>query len=298
MGSEPDFAAIPAALREKVAQGWEVRQRHFPGRRIIFDYPVDTAVVSLTGTACALRCAHCNARYLEHMLPIERALEKAPDAPSYLISGGSDRAGKVPVTSHLEEIARLAQHGRLNWHVGLIDESEMDAIAPYVHTVSFDFVGDDETIREVYGLERTVEDYARTFAALRRRFRVVPHITIGLRGGAIGHELPALRILRDMPRFDTLVFLVLIPTVGTAYEGRQPPAVETALDIILEGRLMFPDVEISLGCMRPRGEYRDRLDPLAVYAGVNRIVSPARPAVQAAEALGLQIERRRECCIF
>lgn len=298
MPFEPEFAALPAALREKIAQGWAVRQRYFPDQRIIFDYPVDTAVVSLTGMACALHCAHCNARYLEHMLPIEQALERVPDAPSYLISGGSDRAGKVPVTSHLDEIAALAQHGRLNWHVGLIDEQEMDAIAPYVHTVSFDFVGDDATIREVYGLERTVEDYTRTLAALSRRFRVVPHITIGLRGGAIGHELPALRILRDMPHFDTLVFLVLIPTAGTAYEGRQPPAVEAALDIILEGRLMFPDVEISLGCMRPRGEYRDRLDPLAVYAGVNRIVSPARPAVQTAEALGLRVERRRECCIF
>lgn len=289
---------LPAALRDTIAQGWEIRQRHFPDRRIVFDYPVDTAVVSLTGTACALRCAHCNARYLEHMLPIEQALEKAPDAPSYLISGGSDRAGRVPVTAHLEEIAELARHGRLNWHVGLIDESEMDAIAPYVHTVSFDLVGDDATIREVYGLERTVEDYVRVFQALSRRFRVVPHITIGLRGGTIGHELPALRILRDMPRFDTLVFLVLIPTAGTAYADRQPPAVEAALDIILQGRRMFPDVEISLGCMRPHGEYRDRLDPLAVYAGVNRIVSPARPAVQLAEGLGLQVERRLECCIF
>ncbi|MGQ9665730.1 MAG: radical SAM protein [Anaerolineae bacterium] len=297
---EPELylASIPPALQDALAQGWEIRQRHFPDKRIVFDYPVDTAVVSLTGAACALRCAHCNARYLEHMLPIEQALEKAPDAPSYLISGGSDRTGKVPVTAHLEEIAELARHGRLNWHVGLIDESEMDAIAPYVHTVSFDFVGDDATIREVYGLERTVEDYVRVFKALSRRFRVVPHITIGLRGGGIGHELPALRILQDMPQFDTLVFLVLIPTAGTAYADRQPPAVETVLDIILQGRRMFPDVEISLGCMRPHGGYRERLDPLAVWAGVNRIVSPARSAIQLAEGLGLRVERRSECCIF
>lgn len=287
-----------ASLEAKIEQGWRIRQTHFPANTIIFDYPVNTGLVSLTGPACALNCAHCNAHYLAHMIPADRALDKIPGAPSYLISGGCDRMGKVPVTAHLDVARRLAEHAGLNWHVGFIDEDEMDAIAPYVHTISFDFVGDDATIREVYGLDHTVDDYIRTYEALSRRFRVVPHLTIGLRGGQLGHERPALDILRGLPPFDTLVFLVLIPTEGTRYADRTPPAVEAALEIILEGRRLFPDRIISLGCMRPHGEYRARLDALAVRAGVNRIVSPAREAVRVAEVLGLSVEKRMECCIF
>ena len=71
----------------------------------------------------------------------------------------------------------------MNWHVGLIDEAEMATIAPLVDVVSFDFVGDDETIREVYGLAHGVETYVETYRLLRRYARTLPHVTIGLRGG-------------------------------------------------------------------------------------------------------------------
>lgn len=285
-------------LERKLSQCWALRRRQFPDDTIIFDYPVDTAVISLTGKQCALHCAHCNGHYLEHMTPIDHALEKATHAPSCLISGGSDRFGRVPVTSHLDIVADLAAGRKLNWHVGLISDEDIDAIAPYVDTVSFDFVGDDETIREVYGLDATVDDYMRAFESLQARFRVVPHLTIGLRGGTLGHEWPALHMLKELDGFDTLVFLVLIPTAGTAYADREPPAVEDAADLIADGRLMFPDRLISVGCMRPHGKYRSRLDALAVRAGVNRIVSPAREAIKLAENLGLHSEQRTECCVF
>jgi hypothetical protein len=232
------------------------------------------------------------------MIPIEQALARVAASPSCLISGGSDAQGRVPVTAHLDEVAALARGRRLNWHVGLIEEAEMDAIAPYVDTISFDFVGDDATIHEVYGLDRTVEDYIRTYRGLQRRFRVVPHLTVGLRGGALGHERPALQLLRSLPAFDSLVFLVLIPTAGTTYANRQPPAIAAVAEIIAEGRLLFPDRQIALGCMRPHGEYRADLDALAVRAGVNRIVSPARSAVQLAAELGLKATERTECCVF
>ncbi len=288
---------LPPALAAKLERGWAARRAHFPDA-IHFDYPVDTAVVSLTGAQCGLRCAHCNAEYLRHMIPVESAAERVAGAPSLLISGGSDVRGRVPVTGRLQEIAALAPGRRLNWHVGLIDEAEMDAIAPYVDTISFDFVGDDATIREVYGLDASVADYVRVYEALSRRFRVVPHLTIGLRGGVLGHEQPALRRLLELPPFDTLVFLVLIPTPRTTYADRQPPAVTDAADLIAEGRLLFPDRPIAVGCMRPRGDYRAQLDPLAVRAGVNRIVSPAQPAVQLAQELGLSVVKGTECCVF
>jgi len=163
--------------------------------------------------------------------------------------------------------------------------------------VSFDLVGDDETIQEVYGLDRTVQDYVDTYRLIRRYARTLPHITIGLRGGALGHERPALELLRELGA-DGLVFLVLIPTPGTRYADRQPPPPAAVADLLAETRLRFPALPIHLGCMRPRGAYRDELDPLAVRAGVNVMVSPARPARRLAAELGLVAREMRECCVF
>jgi uncharacterized radical SAM superfamily protein len=50
--------------------------------------------------------------------------------------------------------------------------------------------------------------------------------------------------------------------------------------------------------MRPKGKYRDRVDPLAVRAGINVVVSPSRPARQQAASLGLTSRKIRECCVL
>jgi len=282
---------------ERLAAAWRVRQANFPPR-IGLDYPVDTAVISLTGTACALDCAHCGRRYLQHMIPIEEAAQRIGDAPSLLISGGCDAQGRVPVSGkQLRLLDTLRPRRRLNWHVGLIGERELEVILPYVDVVSFDFVGDDETIREVYGLQRSVADYQATYKLLQQHVPVVPHLTIGLRGGELGHERKALGLLSDLG-CDALVFLVFMPTPGTRYADRQPPAVAEVAHLLAEARLLFSRTPLYLGCMRPRGPYRRELDPLAVGAGINRIVSPAREVASLAQGLGLTIERGTECCVF
>jgi hypothetical protein len=185
----------------------------------------------------------------------------------------------------------------MNWHVGFVTEPEMEAIAPLVDVVSFDFVGDDETIRTVYGLDRTVEDYAKTYRLLRRYARTLPHVTIGLRGGSLGHELPAFEALQAIGA-DGLVLLVFMPTPGTRYADRQAPSPGVVADLMAEARIRFPDIPIYLGCMRPRGSYRDELDPMAVRAGLNVVVSPSRPARRLATELGLSAREIRECCVL
>ena len=275
-------------------RAWEVRQEHFEPR-IRFERPVATLAVSVTGAACALRCAHCNGHYLAGMRRLD---DPALDAArSLLISGGCDREGRVPVLPHLGAIARLAAGRRLNWHVGLIDEATMLAIRPYADVISFDFVGDDDTIREVYGLAKTVGDYVACFQMLRRYARVVPHVTIGLHGGRLRGERRALEILRSLGA-DELVLIVFIPTPGTAFAACEPPRLNEVVDLIAEARVCFPDVPVRLGCMRPGGEYREQLDPLAVEVGLNGIVNPARGAVRAAQRLGLRIEWGDECCVL
>jgi uncharacterized radical SAM superfamily protein len=185
----------------------------------------------------------------------------------------------------------------MNWHVGFVTEAEIATIAPLADVVSLDFVGDDATIREVYGTDRSVADYVDTYQLLRGYVRTLPHVTIGLRGGALGHELPALELLQELGA-DGLVLLVFMPTPGTRYANRQPPSPAVAADLLAEARLRFPDVPLYLGCMRPRGRYRDQLDPLAVRAGFNVLVSPSRPARRLAAELGLTPRRTRECCVL
>jgi uncharacterized radical SAM superfamily protein len=279
-------------MKVRTEEAWSVRQANFEPV-IGFDYPLDTLVVSLTGDRCELDCAHCGGHYLQSMIPIWKA-DRTP-ATSCLVSGGCDKEGRVPVTSHLDEVARLRQGRTMNWHVGLIGESEAEIIAPYVDVISFDFVGDDETIREVYGLEVGVEKYVATYQLLRAYATVVPHITVGLRGGSLSGEYRALEILRELG-VDGLTFIVFIPTPGTRFAECDPPAPEQVAELVVEARLRFPTVPLHLGCLRPRGSYRDRLDPLAVQAGVNVIVSPSKTAVAVAEDLGLAVDRRMECC--
>ena len=283
-----------AALEDKLARAWQVRRAHFAAE-ITWSYPLDTAVLSLTGSHCALNCAHCGGHYLGGMDPIVSA--EPNGATSCLISGGCDPTGRVPVTAHLDRVRAWRQGRTMNWHVGFVSEADMETIAPLVDVVSFDFVGDDETIREVYGTARTVADYVETYRLLRRYARTLPHVTIGLRGGELGHELPAFELLQELG-VDGLVLLVLIPTPGTRYADRQPPSPAAVADLLAEARLRFPDVPLYLGCMRPKGRYRDALDPLAVRAGVNVIVSPSRPARQLAADLGLTARSMRECCVL
>jgi uncharacterized radical SAM superfamily protein len=224
--------------------------------------------------------------------------EANPDgATSCLISGGCDPQGRMPVRAHLDQVRRWREGRRMNWHVGFLAEEELLAIAPLVDVVSFDVVGDDETASQVYGHGRTVEEYLQTYRLLRRHVRTLPHITVGLRGGELGHEEPAMEMLAR-EGVDGLVFLVFVPTAGTRYADRSPPAPNAVAAILAKARVWFPDVPLYLGCMRPRGRYRDHLDPLAVRAGVNTLVSPSPPARRQAAALGLETTESRECCVL
>jgi len=283
---------IKVVSMDRWQEAWRIRAQHF-SPQIRFVRPDRTLPVSLTGSECALECAHCGGHYLSGMVAIKDA--DATGMTSCLISGGCDSKGRVPVSSHMARVKALRSGRKLNWHVGLIDEDEMCVIAPYVDVISFDFVGDDETIHEVYGLDHTVGDYVRTYTMLRRRAAVVPHLIVGLHGGHLRGEYRALHLLSEIG-LDALVVLVFIPTRGTRYAHCQPPSLTEVADFLLTARCVLPDVPIHLGCMRPGGRYRRDLDSLAVWAGVNKIVNPAPMTKRLATELGLEVKWEDECC--
>jgi len=286
--------SLATDVEELLARAWVSRLANWPAE-ITASLPVDTLPVSVTGRACALGCAHCGGHYLGGMKTLDEARRSA--APSFLVSGGCDERGRVPVSQHLEALGALLAGRRGNWHLGLVEDEELGKLRPLLDVVSFDFVGDDGTLREVYGLTASADDYERCFARLAAQVPVVPHVTIGLRGGKIGHEWAALERLSRYP-LTSLVLLVLIPTPGTRYAEVEPPPLPEVACLLAEARLRFPRTSVQLGCMRPRGAYREALDVLAVRAGLNVMVNPTRAAYAAARERGLEWRTHYECCVF
>lgn len=282
-----------------VQQAWDIRQAHF-ANEIFFDFPTLTESITLTGQSCALNCAHCGGHYLKGMRSIsDIKAQGSPDSNyafrSALISGGCTLDGKVPFTQQLDFLHKLKEDVRLNFHVGLLDGEEIPLLKDLANVVSFDFVADPETIQEVYGLKKGLEDYSRVYQALREVVPVMPHLTLGLRGGQWGGEEKALDALEELG-LDGLIFNVFIPTPGTRYAQKTPLPVEEVIRFLAGARRRFPDLSLALGCMRPKGRYRQVLDEAAVALGLNRLVMPTPGARRLAGELGLRVIRGEECC--
>ena len=71
--------------------------------------------VSVTGEECALMCRHCKARFLRHMRPaldpeaLYRLALEAENAGylGMLVSGGSDRTGRVPLAGYFNTLKNI-----------------------------------------------------------------------------------------------------------------------------------------------------------------------------------------------
>ncbi len=257
--------------------------------------PSKTRAVSVTGAVCQQRCAHCNGHYLRGMQPLD-ALESAGMAgvDSLLISGGSLVHGEVPLADHLDRLLALPPDLPLNLHVGLQDGERLRPLRGRPVTVSFDLVGDDATAREVYRLNRPARDWLEAYERLQELFPVIPHLTIGLRGGMVSGERVVLDYLSRHPP-PALTFLVFRPTPGTAFAGRPAPAPSVVAELIAEAAERL-DCPLHLGCMRPAGAWRRRADRLAWLAGARTIVMPDRALVADLQEAGIPVTTRQECC--
>ncbi|WP_456421805.1 radical SAM protein [Thermococcus sp.] len=260
--------------------------------------------ISLTGNYCSLNCAHCGRHYLEGMKkPARRELVdfcinlERSGGLGCLLSGGMDSRLKVPIDRYTEELREIKRRTslKLNAHVGFIDESDLEWLR-WVDVVSLDFVGDNNVIKRVYKVDKTVEDYLRIIELLTEKgIRVAPHITIGLDFGKVHWEYKAIDLLTEYP-IDVLVLDVLIPTKGTEMEKVPKPSVEESLKVVEYARERF-DGELSIGCMRPTGKWRLEFDWGAVLAGIDRLTNPPRKVIELAKTIR-EVEIIYECCVM
>lgn len=263
--------------------------------------------VSVTGDKCALRCEHCKGHFLTGMANTDtpRKLKDycsrldADGGVGVLVSGGSDLRGHVPLEGFLEAITWVKENTSLivNLHTGLLNLQQAEGIASTgADVVSMDVVGSDDTIKGVYGLDATVQDYAETLVNLRdaRVPYLVPHVCAGLDFGEIKGEARALEIIGDVDP-DIIVIIALIPTRGTGMENVTPPSVDAIAKTVAAARLMHSDTSIAMGCMRPKAE-KNLEELLAIQAGADRIVLPSRSTVEYALREGFTVKHLDGCC--
>ena len=263
---------------------------------------------SVTAGACALDCDHCQAKILEPMIPATdpemlerkvRELVAAQDLQGFLLSGGSNRRNEIKYERYLPALERLKRDFprlKVAVHSALLDAPRARAMeSAGVDTVMMDVIGAQETIREVYHLERPVADFEATLAALcGTRMEVVPHIVIGLHYGRIVGEANALDIV-SRHRVHSLVLVVIMPFYARPGTFATPDAADVGKLFLLARRTMG-DKPLLLGCARPAGMHRRVTDAYAVMAGLDGIAFPADGALSVAHAIGRPADQAHACC--
>jgi len=263
---------------------------------------------SITAGECGLNCDHCQKKILEPMIPATnpamldrkvRDLVASEGLSGFLLSGGSNRRNEINYGRFLPVVEGLKRDFpdlKIAIHSALLDEQRaQDMESAGVDTVMMDVIGADETIRDVYKLDRPVEDFEATLAALcTTSMEVTPHIVIGLHYGRILGEPRALEMVSRYP-VNALVLVVIMPFY--AKPGTfETPATSDVGRIFGEARDKLPEQQVLLGCARPPGMHKRVTDAYAIMAGLDGIAFPADGAVSVAHTIGRPFVQAHSCC--
>ena len=268
---------------------------------------IEFASISVTGTACALSCEHCKTNVLHGMADLRQhdslfdlcAELALKGARGVLISGGSDKRGRVPLLPHIEDMKRVKNELGLAMriHTGLPDEETCAALGEVdIDGAMIDIIGHRDTMREVYHLDADPEDYENSLAWLEKyKVPTIPHIILGLHfGKMLGEEYALEMIARHPPK--VMVLVVLMSLTGTPMVGVTPPSLEEIGAFFEKSRKALPSTPVMLGCARPLGNLKIEIDRLAVNAGLNGIAYPANGIIEYARQAGLRPQFINACC--
>jgi hypothetical protein len=262
--------------------------------------------MSVTGSHCALMCDHCGTQVLETM-----AVANSPSrfqmvadglvesgAEGVLISGGCLDDGSVPLERFVADIAGMKSQGlTVLVHTGLVKRHVARALKEAgVDQILLDIIGDDETIRQVYHLNKTTEAYRESLAILREEgLKAVPHVIAGLHFGRLRGEFHALEMIRD-EGCAQLVIVALMPLPGTKMAAVPAISAKDVGRVLASARLMMPSTPMSLGCAKPVGDQKKGMEFYAVDVGVQNIAYPLPETIRYAEAQGYEICYHEKCC--
>ena len=194
------------------------------------------AAISVTGEACSLNCEHCKTSVLRGMHDLKQGHESLYDLCSrlhdqgtrgVLISGGSDRQGRVPLRRHIPDLIKVRRDLGMviRVHPGLPDEETCRGLADVgIDGAMVDIIGDNRTIQEVYHLKTDVSEYEAVLERLERNgVPCVPHIILGLYYGDMRGERDALAMI-SRHQLKLLVLVILMPLSATPMAAVVPPS--------------------------------------------------------------------------
>ena len=263
---------------------------------------------SITAGGCALNCDHCQKKILEPMIPATkpemldqkvRDLIMLQDLQGFLLSGGSNLRNEIKYERYfpvVEKLKRDFPHLKIAIHTALTDEASAKRMeSAGVDTAMMDVIGAQETIKQVYKLDRPVADFEATLAALcSTKMEISPHIVIGLHYGQLLGEANALDICA---RYDiqALVLVVIMPFYSKPGTFVTPSTTDVGR-IFLEARKRMGDKSVLLGCARPAGMHKRVTDAYAVMAGLDGIAFPADGALASCQMIGRKHHQEHACC--
>ncbi len=261
--------------------------------------------ISMTGKRCELLCDHCKGRLLRTMLAartpsklVDMAIRmEEKGCHGILVTGGCDREARLPWDRFLPAVKEIKEKTNLlvSIHSGIIEPFMAKEFKDAgIDQALIDVIGDDETYREICHVNFGIDRIFDTIRHMREEgIKVVPHVVCGIRHGSIGSEARALEMLAGLG-VEQLVIVSLMPLPGTPMWGRPAPKAEDIAEIIAKARLMMPNVLMSLGCARQRGDVE--LEKMAIDAGITRMAIPSEEAIEHARNYGLEIRYQKTCC--
>lgn len=263
--------------------------------------------VSVSGTGCALNCEHCSGQLLETMIPAltpealwETCVKvKERNGKGVLVSGGSTIYGNTPLLDFIPTIKRVKEDLELDMvvHTGIVYPEIARALGDAgIDGAMLDIIGDNETIREVYHLDVSVDAFDDSMTYLEDHgVPIMPHIVVGLYYGKIAGEPNAIRMIAKHNPASVIV-VAFKPLEKTPMQDVTPATPLDIARVLLASRLILPTKPIILGCARPHGEHRMETDRLAIRAGINGIAYPTEVGYEFAMKLGLQLKMSDKCC--
>ena len=312
---------IQAPLEEIQKEAFRLRKLHF-GNELTFSIPGtvsyhdDTipsqkerfAAISVTGTHCDLCCGHCKGKLLESMIPAQDAETflliverlRSRGALGILVSGGADKNGEVPLEKFIPAIKAVKEKSpqfKIICHTGLIrKEMAKELKEARVDQILIDVIGDDNTIREVYHLNKRIEDYETTLIMLKEMgHRLAPHIIIGHHFGEIRGEWKALEMITRIG-VETLVLVIMKPLLPKGRNRMKIPNPEETSRISAMARILNPTIPIRMGCIRPAHPWKAKMEKGFIDSGVNTIAYPLQGTIDYAKEIGLETKSIEMCC--
>ena len=312
---------LETPLKELQTEAFRIRKAHF-GNELTFSIPGTIsyhdntflsqknkfAAISVTGRHCALRCEHCKGKLLESMIPAEEPATflqvidhlSAHGAHGILVSGGADKNGEVPLEKFIPAIRFIKERApqfKIIVHTGLIRREIAEELKEAeIDQILIDVIGDDDTIREVYHLNKRVEDYEETLMMLREmNHHLAPHIIIGHHFGEIKGEWKALEMVTRIG-VETLVLVVIKPLLPIKTSRIKIPKPEETSRISAIARILNPNIPIRMGCIRPAHPWKAEMEKGFILSGVNTIAYPLQGTIDFAKELGFQTRFVEMCC--